>query len=154
MNSATTKEGGVVSCRVIHRSEAAYAAELQLRYEVLRKPLGMPVGSEVNEAEAQCIHVVAECDQAVIGCVILRPDDDGSGQLMQMAVASTHHGRGIGRALVRALEAHCREQGMDRIYMHARVSARVFYEKLGYVAAGDEFTEVGIPHLHMERRIS
>ena len=28
-----------------------------------------------------------------------------------------------------------------------------FYEKMGYVAKGDEFTEVSIPHYEMEKRL-
>jgi predicted GNAT family N-acyltransferase len=38
--------------------------------------------------------------------------------------------------------------------MHARKTAVVFYEKLGYTSTGNEFTEVSIPHFVMEKRLS
>jgi predicted GNAT family N-acyltransferase len=154
MDEQIMEQTGAVNCRVIERQDAAYREELRLRYEVLRKPLGMPPGSEVNDAESSCIHVVAEVDDRLVGCVILRPDKDGAGQLMQMAVAPEFHGRGVGRKLVWRLEAHCLGAGIRRIYMHARVVAQPFYEKLGYAAAGPTFREVGIPHVYMDRELS
>ena len=37
--------------------------------------------------------------------------------------------------------------------MHARMTAVGFYAKLGYTRVGDGFTEVGIPHVKMEKRL-
>jgi len=37
--------------------------------------------------------------------------------------------------------------------MHARKTAIGFYEKSGYSVIGDEFTEVGIPHFEMVKKI-
>ncbi len=37
--------------------------------------------------------------------------------------------------------------------MHARLYARGFYERLGYRAASDIFTEVTIPHIEMEKML-
>ena len=37
--------------------------------------------------------------------------------------------------------------------LHARETAVVFYEKLGYSSLGDQFEEVTIPHWAMEKRL-
>jgi predicted GNAT family N-acyltransferase len=37
--------------------------------------------------------------------------------------------------------------------MHARKTAKGFYEKLGYAVTGDEFMEVTIPHYIMEKAL-
>ena len=42
--------------------------------------------------------------------------------------------------------------GVTFFVLHARQNAAGFYEKSGYRAVGDLFTEVGRPHLRMERR--
>jgi predicted GNAT family N-acyltransferase len=37
--------------------------------------------------------------------------------------------------------------------MHARKSAVGFYEKFGYRISGNEFIEVSIPHIVMEKKL-
>lgn len=90
----------------------------------------------------------------VIGCVLYARDDE---RLLQMAVAPRYQGKGVGRALVEALEAHIVSEGHAYCTLHARDYAIPFYERLGYAVYGDPFEEgetVIIPHRHMEKRFS
>lgn len=48
-------------------------------------------------------------------------------------------------------ERESERRGYKRIYLHARAYAIPFYEGLGYHVFGEEFTEVGIPHRHMQK---
>ena len=137
-----------------------YKGERRLRYEVLRKPLGMPEGSEENAAEARCEHCVAVSDGIVVGCVLWLADpanpadiESRKGKLLQMAVAVDRRNSDIGRRLVRELERHVAAHGVQVVRMHARESALGFYLKLGYVVTGDTFTEVGLPHRLMQRSL-
>jgi predicted GNAT family N-acyltransferase len=149
----------VIALRWIDREAdaALYAGERRLRYEVLRAPLGMPEGSEENPQEARCQHCVAfEPDTGrVVGCVLALPDRDDPTRvkLLQMAVAKDLAHRGIGARLVRELERRVRDAGAVEVHMHARMSARGFYEKLGYSEEGEVFSEVGLPHVRMHRRL-
>jgi predicted GNAT family N-acyltransferase len=70
-----------------------------------------------------------------------------------MAVAEDMRGRRIGEQLVAAFEAHVRALGIRHIGLAARKVAIGFYEKLGYAADGEEFTEVTIPHRHMSKTL-
>lgn len=134
--------------------DAAYQAERALRWRVLRAPLGRPPGSEENAHEARCLHLVAlDAADAVVGCVIFREDPGATGQLMQMAVEPTHERRGIGRLLVRELEREVAVRGVREVTLHAREVAVGFYARLGYEPFGAPFTEVGIPHREMRRRL-
>lgn len=143
--------------RWIAQDDPLYAQERRLRFEVLRAPLGMPEGSEENPREAECAHCVAIDDAGesagrVVGCVLaLRDDDPSRVKLLQMAVAADQAGRGVGASLVRELERRVRAEGAVTVYMHARISARGFYERLGYAAIGEVFSEVGLPHVKMAR---
>jgi len=37
--------------------------------------------------------------------------------------------------------------------MHARKTAELFYEKIGYAPHGDEFIEVTLPHIEMRKKL-
>lgn len=56
-----------------------------------------------------------------------------TGLLRSVAVKDTRRGTGVGRQLVRALEAHARECGVERLFLLTD-TARVFFARLGYHA--------------------
>ena len=60
-------------------------------------------------------------------------------RLRGMATLGDMQGRGAGRALAAEGVSAAAAAGATVIWCNARVSARGFYEKLGYVAVGDEF---------------
>jgi predicted GNAT family N-acyltransferase len=61
---------------------------------------------------------------------------------------------GLGARLVRCLEEALVARGdIQEITLHARAHVAGFYEKLGYTPYGEPFVEVGIPHVHMRRRL-
>lgn len=135
-----------------------YQAARVLRWRVLRAPLGMPPGSEENAAERESLHWVAVEDGRVIGTAMLhRRDEAGApwGKLMQMAVADTHQGLGVGRYLFEAAVTEARATGLEGIFLHAREHAVDFYRKVGCAIdpAVPPFEEVGIPHVRMRRRL-
>ncbi len=137
-----------VVLRWITRDDPLYLDERRLRYEVLRAPLGMLEGSEENPAEDRCAHCVAIIEGRVVGCVLAlpAPSDPRRIKLLQMAVDPTLQGRHIGARLVRELERRVVRDGATEIFMHARESVLGFYVSLGYVAVGERFSEVGLPH--------
>ena len=152
--SNTADQKDAVTLRWLTPQSAEYERELDLRYRVLRSPLGMPRGSECLEDEYKVWHLVALRGQEVVGCVLCLPDEVKSqGRLLQMAVDPALRGQGVGRDLVMALEVKARGQGLSLMVMHAREVAFPFYEKLGYTYDGDLFIEVGIPHRVMKKEL-
>jgi predicted GNAT family N-acyltransferase len=131
-------------------AEPLYASEVDLRYRVLREPLGMRRDQVGFEGEATALHVVATEDSRVIGCVLF---DFRSGRLRAMAVEPTLQRSGVGRLLVRRLEEEVSRRRIEEIRLHARADVVGFYEKLGYAVRGEPFVEVGIPHREMHRRL-
>ncbi|RYG29002.1 GNAT family N-acetyltransferase, partial [bacterium] len=67
-------------------------------------------------------------------------------KIRQVAVDPMEQGKGLGAALMRAIEPLC-----DEIYLHARDTAVPFYLRLGYQIVGEPFEEVGIPHRAMRK---
>jgi len=132
------------------------AAEHDLRYRVLRAPLGMGRDTVRSPIEHESWHLCAfdgvSADAALVGCVLFHIDEAEGGRLLQMAVDPRLQGLGLGRQLVQTLEARVAATGMTTIHLHARDSAIGFYERLGYEVEGDAYVEVGIPHHDMRKR--
>jgi putative acetyltransferase len=79
---------------------------------------------------------VARSGDDAIGCVALRPLQDGIGEVKRMYVDGAWRGKGVGRALLEALIAHAHTLG----YQHLRLgtitemtAARSLYRTLGFV---------------------
>lgn len=70
-----------------------------------------------------------------------------------MGVSEDHQRKQIGTKLVEIVEKWCVENGYSAVETHAREYAQDFYLKLGYKVSGDRFTEVGIPHRFMEKKL-
>jgi len=126
----------------------------RLRDEVLRKPIGLRLTEAETLRDENDILLAGMKDGEVITCCILTKKDSDTVQLRQMAVAFDYQQKGLGKELLRFAEETAREKHYSSMRMYARKTAAGFYEKSGYAVVGEEFTEVGIPHYEMVKRIS
>jgi len=124
---------------------------VNLRNDILRKPLGLTFSGGELEAEKEDVLMGAFEDDRLLGCCVLTRMDAATVRLRQMAVPNNMQGKGIGRALMIFAENIARDLGYKKLCMHARTTAVGFYQKLGYARTGEEFTEVTIPHYIMEK---
>jgi GNAT superfamily N-acetyltransferase len=138
---------------VDHGSDA-YRDVVALRRRVLRAPLGLDFTAEQLAEERADIHIAAYLDGVLAGCVVLTEAGRGSLRLRQMAVDPHQQGRGTGARILAFAERRAAERGHGAIVLHARESAVGFYERAGYVATGEVFLEVTIPHRVMVKRLS
>ncbi len=142
----------MITYRSITTADPQYEAEKDLRNRALRLPLGLTLSDKDISGEEKQTHLVAVDDAGtVVACLLLVLPGDGTARLRQMAVDESRRGCGIGAGLIEYAEQTARVLGAGRMTMHARVYARGFYERLGYRAVGDIFTEVTIPHIEMEK---
>ncbi len=142
----------------IHQIQFAtpeYDEALHLRYEVLRRPLGLEYTPEQLAVEHDQIHLAAY-DNAyqLVGYLNLTPVDAAVVKMRQVAVAPPRQGRGIGKGLVEAAEALAKSLHFTEMQLHARETAVPFYLRLGYTTLGDVFEEVTVPHFKMVKNLS
>lgn len=131
-----------------------YQQVYDLREEILRKPIGLSLKDEDLSKDGEDIILVAQENATIIGCVMLKHTEEaGLFKLRQMTVAAHWQGKGIGRMLVKAAEELLAEKQVRKIVLHARVTAEDFYAGLGYKKTSGIFTEVGIPHIIMEKAL-
>jgi predicted GNAT family N-acyltransferase len=142
-----------MALKIIDHSTPEYHQMVELRYQILRKPLGLIFSVDDLEQEKKDILMGCFDDEKLEGCCLLTPAGEKALRLRQMAVSIGLQGKGIGRVLMNFAENVARDSGCQKISMHARYAALGFYEKLGYKICSDEFEEVSIPHFVMEKEI-
>ncbi|WP_207495603.1 GNAT family N-acetyltransferase [Aridibaculum aurantiacum] len=139
--------------KIIDHGTEEYNRMVDLRYNILRKPLGLSFTEEELEREKGDMLIGAYEDDEMLGCCMLTKVGPQTVRLRQMAVKPGLQGKGIGRVLMQFAENLARDRGNTKITMHARKSAIGFYEKQGYNIIGQEFEEVTIPHYVMEKNL-
>jgi GNAT superfamily N-acetyltransferase len=142
-----------MALKIIDHGSNEYRQMIKLRDDILRKPLGLGFTPGELEKEKDNMLIGAFEDEDMLGCCMLVEENKETVRLRQMAVLNDLQGKGIGRALMNFAENLARDRGYKILSMHARKNATGFYEKMGYKVAGDEFTEITIPHYVMEKRL-
>ncbi|HEY4285738.1 MAG TPA: GNAT family N-acetyltransferase [Puia sp.] len=142
-----------MALRMIDHGTKEYQQMVNLRNEILRKPLGLSFDKAELDKEKDDILMGAFEDDRLLGCCLLTRMDSFTIRLRQMAVPNSMQGKGVGRALMIFAENIARDLGYRKLCMHARQTAVGFYEKLGYSVAGEPFEEVTIPHYIMEKAL-
>jgi ribosomal protein S18 acetylase RimI-like enzyme len=142
-----------MALKIIDHGSREYQQMVQLRDDILRKPLGLYFTPEELESEKQNLMMGAFEDDSMLGCCMLVEEEPYTVRLRQMAVINDLQGKGVGTALMNFAENLARDRGYKKITMHARKNAIGFYEKLGYRKVGKEFEEITIPHYVMEKQL-
>jgi len=131
-----------------------YGKAIDLRYDILRKPLGLIFTKQQLLAERGQHHLVCKEADMVLGSLVLMPRSDTQVQMRQVAILEDYRGRGLGESLVRCSEEYALELGYQEMIVHARESAVGFYEKLGYARVGERFIEVALPHWKLVKKLA
>jgi len=114
------------------KTNAEFEKYFELRWRVLRKPWNQPQGSEQDAEENNAYHLMATENDKVIGVARLQFTNNNSAQLRYMAVDNNHQNKGIGRSIVKHMEAYAKQHEANELFLHARDNALMFYKKLDY----------------------
>ncbi|MFB6206117.1 MAG: GNAT family N-acetyltransferase [Haloglomus sp.] len=136
--------------------EAGLETAVEIRHEVFVEGQGVPPERELDGRDDEATHFLARDGDRVVGTARLREYDGGdepppTAKVERVAVLESRRGEGWGARLMAAVEEHAREQGYERVLLHAQVPVVEFYERLGYETRGEEFEDAGIPHREMTK---
>ena len=137
----------------VHYGTKEYNQTVALRNEVLRIPLGLAFSREELPEEKDSFHLAWGEGTELVACLVLKPINEQCIKMRQLAVRENCQGKGFGRELVNYAHSFAKGRGFAEIFLHARETVRRFYEKLGYEGEGDSFTEVGLPHRAMRKKL-
>lgn len=131
-----------------------YDESIALRHDILRVPLGLEFEISDLRSEWDSLHLgyFNALDQ-LLGCLVLKPEQNLTWKMRQVAVAQVYQGKGIGKILVHHSERLAITNHIHHFSLHARETAIPFYLGLGYTICSEPFTEVGIPHAAMTKQL-
>jgi predicted GNAT family N-acyltransferase len=122
---------------------------LALRREVFVHEQHVPPEEEFDAYDLTATHVVALDDGNVVGCLRILFLDEHA-KFGRVVVAASARGKGLASRMMRFAMDHATSHGQSRFYLTAQTDKLALYEKLGFVAFGDEFQDGGMPHLAMK----
>lgn len=120
--------------------------------EVLAVWLASPAPASMRRHIEHGAGLVALDDGRTVGYAVLDPL---TGEVEAAFVDPLEQGRGIGRVLLDAIEAHARAGGIERLFLSASLNALPFYQRAGFIALREELyphhSGIGIPSILMEK---
>jgi len=139
--------------RIIAFGTADYYKAVELRDKILRKPLGMVFTKEFLEQD-RYEHIIGIFEEnEIIAVLHLKPLNENTFKMRQVAVDDNLQGQGIGSKLAEYSEIFARNKGCKEFVLHARETAVKFYKNMNYIIEGEQFEEVGIPHFKMKKKL-
>lgn len=135
------------------RDSRQIAESRRVREAVLRTPWQQPLEEDVTAPDDD---LIGEINGHVVATGRLFVSNDGRcARIRGMAVSPGHEGRGLGHAILQALEDRARGRGCTQLELNARSSALGFYSKAGYSDLGPGPTLFGsIDHRVMGKTIA
>jgi GNAT superfamily N-acetyltransferase len=138
-----TVADATAACAVLRRSiTECCVLDHQHKPEILTAWLGNKTPANVATWFASPTNhaLVAERDGELIGVALLTQ----AGKLSLCYVLPEVLHTGVGKGLLQAVEIQARQWGMARLRLHSTASARAFYARNGYIAAGVEKSCYGV----------
>lgn len=122
---------------------------LALRRSVFVDEQHVPAAEEFDHYDLTATHVVALLDGNAVGCLRILFLDEHV-KIGRVVVAPAARGKGIASKMMRFAMDLARSRGETRFYLTAQSDKLSLYEKLGFVAFGEEFVDGGMPHFAMK----
>ncbi len=136
------------------QTSAEWEQYFDLRYRILREPLGKERGSERNEGDETGVHFALFEQGTIVGVARLDKVDHEICQVRFVAIEDNIQGKGYGKKLMNEVEQEGKRIGHKKMILHARDYALPFYEKLNYTLIGASYKLFDVlQHFEMHKNL-
>lgn len=156
MHTTDPANQNALEVRRFTRQEAPndFALALQLRIDVFVGEQNSPLDEEPDDYDDEAMHWLLLKAGAPIATGRMLSYQEGCqmrpvAKIGRIAVRRDYRGQRLGERIMQEILAYLQTTDYDQSILDAQTYALCFYEKLGFIAEGEEFDEVGILHRRM-----
>ncbi|RVU70682.1 MULTISPECIES: GNAT family N-acetyltransferase [Lactobacillus] len=126
----------------------------RLRSEVFvsEQKITLPELDDIDLHAWQVFLLNEEKTDALSTCRIFQ-DQKLGWMLGRVAVNKTTRGQHLGSQMLQAVHKLLISRNVETLSCHAQISAKPFYDQLGYQVVGDVFDEGGVEHVMMTKKL-
>ncbi|MGT2886984.1 GNAT family N-acetyltransferase [Streptococcus didelphis] len=131
------------------------AASLYIRYCVFVLEKGIDKEEEFDGFdEKDSIYAVVYDGEKPVSTGRFLPQTAYEARLTRIATLKEYRGLGYGAQIIQSLEKLAKTKGYQRLVIHSELTAKSFYESLGYQACSDTYIEDGEICQTLEKNIT
>ncbi|MBO0454711.1 MULTISPECIES: GNAT family N-acetyltransferase [Enterococcus] len=130
----------------------AASCYVRMKVFVLERALALSEEFDQNDT-ADTVYCVLFAGSLPVATARLLTEAAGIARIGRVATIDGYRGKHLGSQVIRALENLALEKEFKQIWIHAELTAAVFYEKLGYLRDGELYEEDGVPCITLVKRI-
>ena len=138
-----------IEIRYITYGSPEYETSVDLRNEVFRKPWGLNLRDEDLTSDQKMEMFGAYKEDRLIATIFLTEDDKETARIKSVAILDEYRNQGLGKYLMDYVEDIAKNRGYKKVNLMGRVSAEIFYHKLGYKTISEAYDYNTIPHVDM-----
>ncbi|MDD2446687.1 MAG: GNAT family N-acetyltransferase [Tissierellia bacterium] len=142
-----------IEIKAIIYGTSEYERSIDLRNEVFRKPWGLNIRDEDLTNDQYMEMFGAYKDDKIIATIFLTEDDKEHARIKSVAILDEYRGKGLGSYLMDYAENIAKDRGYKKVNLMGRVSAEVFYNKIGYKTLSQPYDYHTISHIDMEKEL-
>lgn len=124
-----------------------------IREKVFIIEQSVPIELEWDGLDEQCIHCLTKTAGGTAIATARMHISGSIGHIGRMAVLKPYRQQGIGTLMLNKLLEHAQKNAVKAIHINAQTTAIAFYERIGFIAVGEQFDDAGIPHYQMTLKI-
>ena len=129
------------------------AAITNIRTKVFQQEQGVLPELEFDGWDERTIHLLAYLDNKAVGTARIRAIDANTAKIERLAVLPEVRKQGIGRQLMEVALNAISYQNKSLAIVHAQEYIARLYQQLGFEIVGERFSEAGIAHVKMIKRL-
>ena len=138
---------------VICKTKDQILKNFQIRLEVFNKEQNVPYELDIDLAEANGeMFLYTDDNENYVACARILYEKDRI-HLGRVAVLKEYRGKGYATKMIASIERIVQTLGIKEIYVEAQLSAKAFYEKLGYTSYGEVFMDANMEHTYMRKYV-
>ncbi len=130
-----------------------FPAIAAIRKSVFQEEQGIDPALEFDGKDEISQHLIAYLDQQAVGTARIRYLNENTAKIERLAVLSIARRQGIGKKITEFALEIIANQNIPEVVIYAQAYIKDLYKNLDFVEVGELFTEAGIWHVKMSKKL-